>query len=117
MFHKTTCSIVIAGFLLLQSCGGNAFKEAASHKQHIQEEQYQPYKIQNTAEGYREFISLYPDNMFVEEAQTRIANLEFAPYEKANTIEGYMEFKVRYPDNPHCSECDTHIERLECKRC
>ena len=117
MSYKTAFSIVIAGFLFLQSCGGSALKEDASPKQQIQEEQYQPYKLQNTTEGYKEFISLYPDNMFAEDARKRIADLEFAPYEKANTIEGYMEFKARYPDNPHCAKCDPNIEQLECKRC
>ena len=117
MSYKTAFSIVIAGFLFLQSCGGNALKEDVSPKQQIQEEQYQPYKLQHTSEGYMEFLSLYPDNMFAEDARQRIADLEFAPYEKANTIEGYMEFKVRYPDNPHCAECDPNIEQLECNRC
>jgi hypothetical protein len=117
MAFKTALSIVIVGFLFLQSCGGNVFKEDPSKEQQIQAEQYQPYKMQNTTEGYQEFISRYPDNMFLEDARKRIADLEFAPYEKADTIEGYMEFKSRYPDNPHCAECDTHIERLECKRC
>ena len=117
MSYKTAFCIVIAGFLFLHSCGGNALKEDASPKQQIQEEQYQPYKLQNTTGGYKEFISLYPDNMFVGDARKRIADLEFALYEKANTIEGYMEFKARYPDNPNCSKCDTNIEKLECKRC
>jgi hypothetical protein len=117
MSYKTAFSIVIVGFLFLQSCGGNVFKEDASQQQQIQAEQYQPYKMQNTTEGYQEFISQYPDNMFVEDARKRIADLEFAPYKKADTIEGYMEFKARYPDNPHCAECDANIERLECKRC
>ena len=117
MTYKTYLCIVIAGFLFLLNCGGNLLKEDTSPEQQIQEEQFQPYKLQNTTEGYREFISRYPENMFVEEAQGRIEDLEFAPYEKANTIEGYMEFKVRYPDNPHCSQCDTTIEQLECKLC
>jgi hypothetical protein len=117
MLYKTAIGIVMVGFIFLQSCGGNVFKEDVSQKQQIQAEQYQPYKIQNTLKGYQEFISQYPDNMFVEDARKRIADLEFAPYEKADTIEGYMEFKARYPDNPHCADCDTHIERLECKRC
>jgi len=117
MSYKTALSIVIAGFLFLQGCGGNTLKEDAPPKQQIQEEQYQGYKLQDTPEGYKEFISLYPDNMFVEDARKRIADLEFAPYEKANTVEGYMEFKARYPDNPHCAKCDPNIEQLECKRC
>ncbi len=117
MSHKTAFSIVIAAFLVLQGCGGSGLKKDAPPNQQIQEEQYQPYKLQNTTEGYKEFISLYPENMFAEDARQRIADLEFAPYEQANTVEGYMEFKARYPDNPHCAECDPNIEQLECKRC
>jgi hypothetical protein len=117
MSYKTALSIVIAGFLFLQGCGGNTLKEDVTPRQQIQEEQYQPYKLQNTTEGYKEFLSLYPDNMFAEDARQRIADLEFAPYKKAHTVEGYMEFKARYPDNPYCAECDPKIEQLECKRC
>jgi len=117
MLKKLSWIIIIFSALFVQSCGTLSFKEDVSTKQQIQEEQYQSYKLQNTTAGYKEFISRYPDNMFVEDARKRVADLEFAPYEKANTIEGYMEFKVRYPDNPHCSECDTNIEQLECKHC
>jgi hypothetical protein len=117
MSCKTALSILIAGFLFLQGCGGNTLKKDAPPNQQIQEEQYQPYKLQNTTGGYKEFISLYPENMFAGDARQRIADLEFAPYEKANTVEGYMEFKARYPDNPHCAKCDPNIEELECKRC
>ena len=117
MLKKFTWSLIIVCALFVQGCGTLSFKEDASTKQQMQGEQYESYKQQNTTEAYKEFISLYPDNMFVEDAGKRIAALEFAPYEQANTIEGYMEFKVLYPDNPHCSKCDTHIEQLECQRC
>ena len=109
--------IIIVSVFFVQSCGTLSSKETASKDYRLQEDQYQPYRLQHTIAGYREFISRYPDNVFVEDAQTQIELLEFAPYEKANTVEGYMEFKARYPDNPHCSECDTNIEHLECKRC
>ena len=117
MLKKLSWIIVIFSALFVQSCGTLSSKEDASTKQQIQEEQYQPYKLQNTTEGYKEFISLYPDNMFAEDARQQIADLEFAPYKKAHTVEGYMEFKARYPDNPYCAECDPKIEQLECKRC
>ena len=112
MVKKLAWSILIFSALFGQGCGTLSFKEDTSKDYSLQEEEYQPYKLQNTIKGYREFIARYPDNMFVEDARTRIESLEFAPYEKANTIEGYMEFKARYPDNPHCSECDTNIEQL-----
>ena len=112
MSKKLLWSILIISALFVQACGTLSFKEDTSKDYRLQEEQYQPYKLQNTIEGYSEFISRYPDNMFVEDAQSRIASLEFAPYEQADTIEGYMEFKARYPDNPHCAECDPKIEQL-----
>ena len=117
MVKKIPWYIIIVSALFVQSCGTLSLKVDPSKDYRLQEDQYQPYRQEHTIAGYRKFISRYPDNVLVEDAQTQIEHLEFAPYEKANTVEGYMEFKARYPDNPHCSDCDTHIEQLECKRC
>lgn len=112
MVKKVAWCTTLIGALILQSCGTLPFRQDSSRDYRLQEEQYQPYRLQNTIAGYREFISRHPDSTFVADAQTQIAHLEFAPYQKANTIEGYMEFKARYPDNPHCAECDPTIEQL-----
>jgi hypothetical protein len=37
---------------------------------------YQPYKMKDTIEGYKEFIAKYPDNAFVSEARNRLTELE-----------------------------------------
>jgi hypothetical protein len=117
MLKKLAWSIIIFTALFVQSCGILSFKEAVAEDYSLQEEQYQPYTLQHTIAGYKEFIARYPENRFVKDAQAQIEDLEFAPYEKANTIEGYMEFAARYPRNRHCSQCDMKIEQLECKRC
>ena len=106
---------VMSGFLFLQGCvlfwGDNEEKDYK-----IQKEQYEPYRMQNTIEGYREFIAAFPKNCFIIDARQQIENLEFAPYEQANSIEGYMDFKVKYPRNRHTYKTDLKIEQLELKR-
>ena len=119
MRTKYTCLLLIGVFLFLQGCGifiifsedKRALKEYQLH-----EEQYQPYKLQNTIEGYKEFIEKYPKNLFINEAKSRIESLEFSPYEQADTIEGFMEFKMRYPENRHVFTANVKIEQVELKR-
>ena len=111
MSKKYPHIIVIASLLFLQGCGMLFFSEEkrAMEKYRIHEELYNPYKLQNTIDGYREFITKYPENLFVNEAKLQIENLEFAPYEQEDNIEGYMEFKVRYPDNRHIFKASVKI--------
>lgn len=118
MFKRYAYIIVIGSLLSLQGCGMLIFSEEkrAMKKHQIHEDQYNPYKLQNTIEGYREFIAKYPKNLFVNEAKIQIENLEFAPYEREDNIEGYMEFKIRYPDNRHIFKASVKIEQVEFKR-
>ncbi len=118
MLKKCTYIIVIGSLLFLQGCGMLIFSEEkrAMKKYQIHEEQYNPYKLQNTIEGYREFISLHPKNLFVDDAKQQIENLEFAPYEEEDSVEGYMEFKMRYPTNRHAFKASVKIEQAEVKR-
>jgi hypothetical protein len=112
------CFCIVLTFLLTASSGcATLFQKDKELKEYQRdEEQYKPYKLKNTIEGYKEFISLYPKNLFVGEAKLKIENLEFAPYEKADSIEGYMEFKMRYPDNRHTYKASVKIEQAEIKR-
>ena len=104
------CSITFAG-LWCSLPKDKALKEF----QH-DEAQYQPYKVTNTIEGFREFIATYPKNLFVSDAELQIENLEFAPYEEEDSVEGYMEFTMRYPDNRHTPKASVKIEQAEVKR-
>ena len=114
MYKKNIYIVVIVISLFLESCGVLIFNEEkmAMKKLKIHEEQYQPYKLQKTLEGYREFIAKYPKNLFVKEAQLQIENLEFAPYEEEDSVEGYMEFKMRYPTNRHTYKASVKIEQV-----
>jgi outer membrane protein assembly factor BamD (BamD/ComL family) len=102
--------------LFLQGCGTLLQKDKALKEYQLDVEQYQPYKLKNTIDSYREFIARYPANRFVQEAQSQIENLEFAPYERADSVEGYMEFKIRYPNNRHTYKASVKIEQTEVKR-
>ncbi len=118
MRAKYTCLLLIGVFLSLQGCGVLIFNEGkrSMREYQLHEEQYQPYKLQNTIEGYQEFIAKYPKNLFVNDAKSRIESLEFSPYEQADTIEGFMEFKIRYPKNRHVFKANVKIEQVELKR-
>jgi len=102
--------------LIVQSCAVAITEEQRQmNKRRIHQCEFDPYLTRNTIEGYREFISRYPDNMFVGTAEARIVDLEFAPYDKANTLEGYKEFKKKHPKNPHITRADARIEQFEFK--
>jgi len=119
MHTKYTCLLLIGAFLCLQGCGiFIIFSEdkRALREYQLHEEEYQPYKLQDTIEGYKEFIEKYPKNLFINEAKSRIESLEFSPYEQTDSIEGYMEFKIRYPKNRHVFKANVKIEQVELKR-
>jgi outer membrane protein assembly factor BamD (BamD/ComL family) len=116
MLKKCAYSIAIASLLFLYSCGVLIHKDRDLSEYKIHEEQYQPYKLKNTIEGYRAFIALYPENSFVSDAKLQIENLEFAPFEEEDSVEGYMEFKMRYPTNRHAFKASVKIEQAEVKR-
>ncbi|MCP4714060.1 MAG: outer membrane lipoprotein-sorting protein [Deltaproteobacteria bacterium] len=103
---------------LLNGCGVLFFKdEDLARKRYLQHQaQYEPYRLRNTVESYREFIQQHPRNLFIDTARAAIIRLEFDPYEEQNNIEGYMEFVLRYPDNPNVFKASTTIEQIEFKR-
>lgn len=118
MLKKYIYIFFMTVLVFLQGCGVLIFNQnkMAQQKMLIHEEQYKPYKLLNTIEGYKEFIAKYPRNQFVRDAETRIESLEFDPYEKEDSIEGYMEFVIRYPKNPHAFKANAKIEQVEIKR-
>jgi len=77
---------------------------------------YETYRVQDTLEGYREFVERYPRNVFAGRARSAIQDLEFKSYEEADTIEGYLEFKLLHPDNPNTRTADWNIEQSEVHR-
>src|SRR5210317_1075338 len=116
MFRKCAYCTIISSLLFSYSCGVVMHKDRDLREYNINKEQYQPYKLKNTINGYREFIALYPENTFVSDAKLQIENLEFAPYEEEDSVEGYMEFKMRYPTNRHAFKASVKIEQAEVKR-
>jgi hypothetical protein len=102
--------------LSLSACGSLFQRDKDLKKFQMQEEQYKPYKLKNSIEGYKEFIFRYPKNTFVGEAKLQIESLEFAPYEQADSVEGYMEFRLLFPENRYRSKAAVKIEQSEIKR-
>ena len=58
MLAKYTCSLLIGVFLFLQGCRAFILNEdkRALREYRLHEQEYQPYKLLDTIEGYREFI-------------------------------------------------------------
>ena len=114
--HMVTVCILA---LLLSSCAFlPAFtQEEYAHKRRDQmDQQYAPYREQNTVEAYREFIQKYPDNMFVSTARYNLETLEFAPYEKQDSVVGYRGFIKAFPGNSNIVKAATRIDQIEFKR-
>ncbi len=121
MTYKNLGFIIILVFYLFTGCTGGLIytgdgilmnqKEFLRHQQ-----EYAPYKQADTIEGYNEFISKYPENLFIKRAEDEIERLEFEPYVKEDTIEGYLEFKILYPENSNVETANNRIEQTEIKR-
>ena len=116
MFRKCAFLMVIVSILFLQSCGVLFQRDKDLKEYQLHKEQYEPYKLQNTIGGYKEFIEKYPGSIFIRDAELEIENLEFSSYQQADSVEGYMEFKMRYPTNRHVSKANVKIEQVELKR-
>ena len=116
MLKKRFSIMLVCVFIFIQGCGTLFQKDKALKEFQHDEAQYQPYKVTNTIEGYREFIATYPENLFISDAELQIENLEFAPYEEEDSVEGYMEFTIRYPNNRHTPKASVKIEQAEVKR-
>ena len=116
-YFLLACCIALA----LAACGprGYVYQNGSriSRKTLLADTQvYQPYRDQNTIEGYHEFLKKYPGNVFTMQARDTLHLLEFKPYEKQDTVEGYLEFKMLYPNNPNVDKANWHIEQVEIKR-
>ena len=116
-YFLLVCCVALA----LAACGpmGYVYQDGGrvSRKKFLADTQiYQPYRDQNTLEGYREFLEKYPGNVFNVQARDTMHRLEFKPYEKQDTVEGYLEFKMLYPNNPNVDKANWHIEQVEIRR-
>ncbi len=113
--------VVCCAMMLLAACGPRGYTYEGGtkvpQKKFIADQQiYEAYKGQNTLEAYRDFISKYPENIFINRVREEISLLEFQPYEKQDTVDGYLEFKMLYPNNPYIDKANLYIEQLEIRR-
>lgn len=110
---------LLAALLLLQGCGVLFFRDEdlARARREKDMAQFEPYQKSNTVEAYREFITKYPPNMYVQKARENIDNLEFEPYEKADTIAAYTAFTERFPGNRNAEKARNRIDQTNIKDC
>ncbi len=90
--------------------------EEYARRRHVEmEQQYDPYRLRNTIESYREFIAKFPENMYVSAARAKIDDLEFEPYEKSDTIAAYTKFVEQYPGNRYAVTARNRIDQANVK--
>jgi TPR repeat protein len=53
---------------------------------------------------FEQYLALYPDGRYVQEATAAIAGIEYAAAREANTIEAYQGFIDRHPDDPRARD-------------
>lgn len=71
---------------------------------------------QDTLEGYREYLSLFPNGKHKEEAQAEIDaydDRDWATAEQRHTIEGYEDYLEAWPEGRHASEARERIDELK----
>jgi hypothetical protein len=118
LIFLTAILFVLTGCAGTSNMGGATEPRAGGpDKQRVLDLQvYEPYKIRDTIEEYKAFISGHPGNFFIEDARRQIHRLEFAGYLKRNTESGYREFLKKNPDSPYARDAMRKIEGIEFRR-
>jgi len=82
---------MLMSFLFLPACGGEfgAFEKA---------------KTGNTSEGYREFLTQYPDGVNAETARGLLDSLDWDLAAQADTSVAYDEYMANHSDGEHLEE-------------
>ena len=71
---------------------------------------------QDTLEGYREYLALFPNGKHVEEAQAEIDRYDdeaWSVAERRDTISGYEDYLEAWPEGRHASEARQRIAEMK----
>ena len=71
---------------------------------------------QDTLEGYREYLALFPNGKHAAEAQAEIDRYDdeaWANAERRNTIAGYEDYLEAWPEGRHASKARERIEEMK----
>ena len=72
----------------------------------------------DTLEGYREYLTLFPDGKFKDDAQKEIDaydNRAWATAEQRNTLAGYEDYLEAWPEGLHASKARERIAEIKAK--
>ena len=72
----------------------------------------------DTLEGYREYLTLFPDGKFKDDAQKEINaydNKAWATAEQRNTLAGYEDYLEAWPEGLHASKARERIAEIKAK--
>ncbi|NNE59048.1 MAG: formylglycine-generating enzyme family protein [Hellea sp.] len=70
----------------------------------------------DTLEGYREYLTEFPDGRHKDKAQEAINvydNKDWATAERRNTISGYEDYLAAWPDGLHASKAQERIDEMK----
>jgi hypothetical protein len=66
----------------------------------------------NSITAYEDYLKLYPQGKFADEAKSRIETIYFEKAEAANTIRAYEEFLKRYSEGQSADSARSKIEAI-----
>lgn len=72
----------------------------------------------DTLEGYREYLTLFPDGKFKDDAQAQIDgydNKAWTIAEQRNTISGYEDYLQSWPEGLHASKARERIAQMKAR--
>ena len=66
----------------------------------------------STKQVFQDFLSQYPNSLFVVFAQEKIQNLDFLAIEKSDRQQDILDFFIKYPNSTHAVALDARLSTL-----
>ena len=68
---------------------------------------------ENTIASFNEYMTLYPNGLFKEDAEEDLKRLIYEQYKNKNSIDAYKEYIAKYPDSKYIDDMTDEIDKLQ----
>ena len=99
---------------------GKQRKQEIAEKQRIEKEYFDEACYYGTIDSYRNYLSMYPEGKYAQEAKERIAAIEMKEEQKFysevcndGTLQAYQNFIRKYPNGQYAQDVKYRIQDIE----
>lgn len=129
--YRFPCAKVIFSLLIMFVCApslnsqtltdyAKKYKEEIAEKQKVEKEAYESACFTGTVDALKAFVSNYPESKYVNDANSRIKNIEkniekntYDSVCKKGTIEAYRGFLKKYPQSQYTQDVQNRIKDFD----